>query len=383
MPGCRGRDEAAPFTPATAQADPAGLPIEEASPLLDAYFAWRGNSFGVAAGGYMERPEDTALPLSSTVKEAEAERVKKLRAMMEAWDCLYAGAHTLYRIEQRQEIEGKIILFVYETVYFNNWYRHYTSPETADVSGYGVKHVLTLSPAEEGLYLEKDDYNEGRPTYASSSGYLSNPYYLAYAGLPSAEPRAVTGEPPAYPLNQPDYLENYDPSAAIAYAQEWAPGRNSAVFGDYSQAGGDCCNFASQCLLAGGLPMDESWYSADAKGSLAWISSTRLYQYLTREANCGRGIAVIRQRDEAGRTLSWGGKRCRAEEVLLPGSPVFYRWGGGFIGNDKWSHTAICVGTLGDGTPAVSCHTGDKINIKWNYGGENCDYGTVQMTPAG
>ena len=171
-----------------------------------------------------------------------------------------------------------------------------------------------------------------------------------------------------------------DPAAAIAYAQQWAPGRNTDVYGDYSGVGGDCCNFASQCLAAGGLPMDDAWYSADGQGSLAWISSTRLYRYLTREANCGKGVAVIRQRDASGRTLTIGSKRYRAADVLYPGSPVFYRWNGGFVGDDKWSHTAICVGTLGDGTPAVSCHTGDKINIKWNYGGTDCDYGTVQLT---
>lgn len=91
----------------------------------------------------------------------------------------------------------------------------------------------------------------------------------------------------------------------------------------------------------------------------------------------GGGAATERH---CGRTLSLAGKSQKAETVLLPGSPVFYRWGGGYIGDNRWSHTAICVGTLGDGTPAVNCHTGDKYHFKWNYGGRDCDYGTVQMT---
>ena len=126
--------------------------------------------------------------------------------------------------------------------------------------------------------------------------------------------------------------------------------------------------------------MDEAWYSRDGKGSLVWISSTRLYRYLSQTQKVGKGVAVLRQKDEAGRTIQWGKKTYKASQILIPGSPVFYKWGGGFAGDERWSHTAICVGVLGDGTPAVSCHTGDKYHIKWNYGGENCDYGTVQLS---
>ena len=382
LSGCSGAGEAVPFTPATVE-KAGGQATGEWEALLDEYFTWRGNSFGAAAHGEnIPQPEKTALPLEKTVIETETERVEKLQDMMEDWGCLYSGAHTVYRVDGSQQHGDKIILFVYETAHFNSWYKQYSTPNTADTSGYGVRHVLTLVRTEEGYRINADDYTEGRPTFACSPGYLTNPYYLAYAGLPSQTPRTVTGRPPAYPVNNPVYAQGYDPAAAVAYAQQWAPGRNTAVFGDYSRVGGDCCNFASQCLAAGGLTMDDTWYSTEGKGSLAWISSTRLYRYLTQEINCGKGIAVIRQRDTTGRTLTIGDRRYRAEEILLPGSPVFYRWGGGFIGDDKWSHTAICVGTLGDGTPAVSCHTGDKINIKWNYGGEACDYGTVQMTPA-
>lgn len=132
------------------------------------------------------------------------------------------------------------------------------------------------------------------------------------------------------------------------YTDRWASSRNPA-YRDYTPVGGNCANFASQALAAGGLPQDDVWYCADGQGSAAWISSTRLYRYLTETANCGKGVAVLRQKDPAGRTLSLAGKAQKAETVLLPGSPVFYRWGGGYIGDNRWSHTAICVGTLGDG----------------------------------
>lgn len=49
----------------------------------------------------------------------------------------------------------------------------------------------------------------------------------------------------------------YDREKAVAYAHKWAYGRNPA-YADFSAMGGDCTNFLSQCLHAGGLP----WYTA-------------------------------------------------------------------------------------------------------------------------
>lgn len=42
----------------------------------------------------------------------------------------------------------------------------------------------------------------------------------------------------------------YNRGKAVAYALEWAMSRNPAYL-DFEELGGDCTNFASQCLLAG------------------------------------------------------------------------------------------------------------------------------------
>jgi len=44
----------------------------------------------------------------------------------------------------------------------------------------------------------------------------------------------------------------YNPSKAVAYAKKWAYGRNPN-YKDYDPLGGDCANFVSQCLIAGGF----------------------------------------------------------------------------------------------------------------------------------
>ena len=47
----------------------------------------------------------------------------------------------------------------------------------------------------------------------------------------------------------------YDRQAAAAYADRYVDERNDA-WPDYAGSGGNCQNFASQVLLAGGIPMD-------------------------------------------------------------------------------------------------------------------------------
>ena len=77
----------------------------------------------------------------------------------------------------------------------------------------------------------------------------------------------------------------YDRRAAVLYAHEWAYGRNPKFY-DYEHIGGDCTNFASQCLFAGSGIMDFTptfgWYYIDAdRKAPAWTGVPYLHQYLT------------------------------------------------------------------------------------------------------
>ena len=47
-------------------------------------------------------------------------------------------------------------------------------------------------------------------------------------------------------------FSSYDPNKAVAYAEKWYNKRNP-IYHDYSNQGGDCANFVSQCLIAGGF----------------------------------------------------------------------------------------------------------------------------------
>lgn len=81
----------------------------------------------------------------------------------------------------------------------------------------------------------------------------------------------------------------YDRAAAVRYAHKWAYGRNPAFY-DYEKIGGDCTNFASQCVYAGSGVMnytkDFGWYYIDANNKApAWTGVDYFYRFMTREEN--------------------------------------------------------------------------------------------------
>ena len=82
-------------------------------------------------------------------------------------------------------------------------------------------------------------------------------------------------------------LRPYDRAAAVAYAHKWAYGRNPAFY-DYENIGGDCTNFASQCIYAGSGIMNFTptfgWYYINAnRKAPAWTGVEYLSRCLTRK----------------------------------------------------------------------------------------------------
>ena len=82
-------------------------------------------------------------------------------------------------------------------------------------------------------------------------------------------------------------LQPYHREAALAYARRWAYGRNPAYY-NYDNIGGDCTNFASQCLFAGSGIMNYDpvygWFYVNANAKApAWTGVPYFYYFLTRK----------------------------------------------------------------------------------------------------
>ena len=124
-------------------------------------------------------------------------------------------------------------------------------------------------------------------------------------------------------------LAPYDRLAAVRYAHRWAYSRNPRFY-DYEDIGGDCTNFASQCLLAGGGLMnftpDLGWYYIDAnRRSPSWTGVQYLYQFLTRSDQSVGPVAVdaaiweIQLGDLV--QLSFDGRRFAHTPVVVAAAP--------------------------------------------------------------
>ena len=83
----------------------------------------------------------------------------------------------------------------------------------------------------------------------------------------------------------------YDRATAIAYAHTWAYQRNPRYY-DFSALGGDCTNFISQCIHAGGAAMHyarpNGWYYRTTNDrAAAWTGVRFLYEFLTKNSGVG------------------------------------------------------------------------------------------------
>lgn len=150
-------------------------------------------------------------------------------------------------------------------------------------------------------------------------------------------------------------VTEYDRAAAVAYAKKWAFSRNPAYL-NFNAYGGDCTNFASQCLFAGAGAMnytpDIGWYyrSADDRAA-AWTGVEYFYNFLMRnETGVGNGAGPFAE--EASRS-----------ELEIGDFVQFGRATG-----DHY-HTPIVVG-FSRGVPLLAAHTYDAFArplTAWRY----------------
>lgn len=150
----------------------------------------------------------------------------------------------------------------------------------------------------------------------------------------------------------------YDRDAALAYSDQWI-GKRNPQWGYYDLYGGNCNNYASQVLYAGGIPMDVwgeiglqwKWYGetvderqAATGRSPSWAGVEEFYEYLLY--NRGYGLTVDLSADyfdgQPGDLLQFGAQ-------------------------DDWKHTVVIKEIITDkeGNPIdylINSNTADRRN---------------------
>lgn len=155
-------------------------------------------------------------------------------------------------------------------------------------------------------------------------------------------------------------MHPYNRTAAVAYALRWVGYRNTA-WPDYGWQGGNCQNYVSQCVLAGGIPMD-------TQGDAVW----KWFDDVPDNTQ-----------SEAGRSASWSGVGAfreylagAAEETGVVGTvdaPFYSGQPGDLLDfgeapDSGWRHTVMITGVMQDengGTVdyLVSSNTADLRNF--------------------
>ena len=86
-------------------------------------------------------------------------------------------------------------------------------------------------------------------------------------------------------------MKTYNREAVYQYAKKWAFSRNPKYY-NFDSIGGDCTNFASQCIYAGCNEMNynknNGWYYINVnKRSPSWTATEFLYDFLIHNKGAG------------------------------------------------------------------------------------------------
>jgi len=139
----------------------------------------------------------------------------------------------------------------------------------------------------------------------------------------------------------------YDRKKAIEYAYRWAHGRNP-VYVDFENFGGDCTNFASQCIFAGSgimnyTPVYGWYYENQYNRTPSWTGVEFLYSFLVN--NNERGPYAIKA----------------AIQKAEPGDIIQLS----FTGDGHFGHSPVIISTGDPPDPSnirVAAHTDDQFD---------------------
>ncbi|WP_229672548.1 amidase domain-containing protein [Pullulanibacillus camelliae] len=139
----------------------------------------------------------------------------------------------------------------------------------------------------------------------------------------------------------------YDRLAAVKYADRWWDAYNPK----FRAFDVDCTNYVSQCVFAGGGPMNgqynkhSGWWYEGNRWSLSWAVAHSFRWYLASEGNRLGAVAV------------------EHPEQLQPGDVICYD----FEGDGHWDHSTIVTEKDGKGMPLVNAHTTNSRHRYWAY----------------
>lgn len=286
--------------------------------------------------------------LSEDVAKTETIRREGLKNHWSYLNVSVVDADHNIRVDRIQQDEESYVVYVYEWVFYDYYDLDFGSNMT-DVSGFGVEHILYMDMTGDDYLISDDKYDE-----------------LELSGVCTVELDKILIEENAdetvddfdletATLYSTNFYADYDVDAVIAYSDKYALNYNTAYY-NFNPNGGDCANFVSQCISAGGMPQvvcntygTSGWfYKAANNRSATWTGAPQLKTWMANN----RGVLIANP----------------TSAQMYAGSP--------FFSNDS-GHAMICVGNNTAGSPIFSAHNNDRWREKIDLSSVNY---TVQLT---
>lgn len=266
----------------------------------------------------------------------------EVRAMQKGDLSLVGYQYELVVSAVREVQDGELMVVVKE-----NSVQNFAQHPEVDSQLFNVNHYFTLTLTDIGWKISRHFQSDRLYTIlpggfrqlmgATSDDDLiqrirTNATQMLEEARENVEMRSTQGAEAAVSY---DYA--YDRAAAVAYANRWVPQRNTA-WADYTNYGGNCQNFVSQCLLEGGIPMDTTgtavwkWYGETPNNlpqqtgrSASWSAVDDFLNYA--EENTGYGLVAVVDAPYASGEVG---------DVITMGF------------DEEWRHTVIITGIVTD-----------------------------------
>lgn len=244
----------------------------------------------------------------------------------------------------------------------------YTEPNNPDTDGDGLtdgeemgvlrRSGVLIFPSLELPFepLFNNNMYIGKDTYSTSVLYFNNKSDPSNGD--SDGDNLYDNEDP-YPFEF-NTFKRYDRDAVIEYCDKYAESPNTDVYNYFQR--GDCANFASQCVHAGGIEMDEDWYFKE-KGfgffglfyvgddfSPEWAVAYNNYLYFKNNIGLTNGEEIVfNSKEEMQEALK------SKKYNIQPGDLMYMQW------DEEEPHHATVIYSVNSNTLNYSAHT-DKHN---------------------
>ena len=167
----------------------------------------------------------------------------------------------------------------------------------------------------------------------------------------------------------------YSGAAAAAYADTYWQNYNTA-WPSFANSGGDCTNFVSQALYAGGIVMRTS---PPYSGSAAWymLKNKRRWSYSPTWINAQDNSAFLLQLPGVTQVASVYGAAPGqlVADGASQGDVVLYD----FNNDGVFDHEAIIVASDGAGWDLVDAHTNNRYHAYWTLAQFNASWATTRI----